>query len=171
LLELSPPSDPPTRAELALCRASVADVLHWEVRPNLQVVLDSFCRREVRLVGLGGALKTLARLGGLPISPERREPVCLRLEQIRDQVDWLWGLPSLERRRLDGLAPEKAEVILAGAVIYEAVMVEFNFAELLVSQRGRRDGALMTGAKVPNKIPSVSVPHSPLALPVRTWPA
>ena len=32
--------------------------------------------------------------------------------------------------------------------IFEAVMGEFNFAELLVTQRGLRDGALVAGAKI-----------------------
>jgi exopolyphosphatase/guanosine-5'-triphosphate,3'-diphosphate pyrophosphatase len=148
LIELHPPSDPPTPAELALCRATVTDALHWDVRPNLQVVLDSFCGRAVRLVGLGGALKTLARLGGPWGSAANRGTFCLQLEQIRQRIDWLWSLSSLERRRLEGLDPGKADVILTGAIIYEAVMSKFNFSELFVSQRGLREGALLTGAGV-----------------------
>jgi exopolyphosphatase/guanosine-5'-triphosphate,3'-diphosphate pyrophosphatase len=146
LLEVNPISDPPTRADLALCRDRVADVLHWDVRPKLQPVLRSFCRRELRLAGVGGALKSLARLGASPASRDGGEPIRLELKQVRERVAWLWSLSSRERRQLDGLGPEKADVILSGALIYEAVMTEFGFSELYASERGLRDGVLLAGS-------------------------
>lgn len=145
LLEMNPPGDPPTPEDLMVSRNAVSDFVHWELRSRLGPTLRSFCGREVRLVGLGGGLRTLARLSAAQGPPRRGEPVRLGLNQIREQVERLWGLCSRERRQLDGLDPEKADVILSGAVIYEAVMAEFNFSEVFVSQRGLRDGALMTG--------------------------
>jgi exopolyphosphatase/guanosine-5'-triphosphate,3'-diphosphate pyrophosphatase len=145
LLEVNPIGDPPTPADLALCRERVVDVLHWDVRPKLQPVLRSFCRRELRLAGVGGALKSLARLGASPASQGDGKPICLELKQVRERVAWLWGLSARERRELDGLDPEKADVILSGALIYEAVMTEFGFSELFASERGLRDGALLAG--------------------------
>jgi exopolyphosphatase/guanosine-5'-triphosphate,3'-diphosphate pyrophosphatase len=145
LLEIHPPGDPPTPADLARARQGVGDILHRSVRPKLQPVLSSFCQREVRLVGVGGALRSLARLCASPVSPDCRQPLRLGLEQVREKVSWLWRLHSQERRQLAGLSPEKADVILAGALIYEAIMVEFGFSEVFVSQRGLRDGALLAG--------------------------
>jgi exopolyphosphatase/guanosine-5'-triphosphate,3'-diphosphate pyrophosphatase len=142
LLEEFPPSDPPTSADLERCRRAVADFLREEVRPKLQPVLASFCGRPVCLAGLGGALKTLARLASAP-HPGGERPLLLRLDQVRSQVDRLWGLASWKRRNLAGLDPEKSDVILAGAVIYEAVMIEFDFAELRASSHGLRSGALI----------------------------
>src|SRR5262249_7942876 len=134
-----------------------------------------FCGREVRLVGLGGALKALAQLNRPQASPsQRREISCLRLDDIRQRVEWLWSLSSVDRRKLDGLDPEKTDVILSGAVIYEAVMTKFNFSELFVSQRGLRDGALMSSAKPPAAVQTPdaslpSLPDAPLAPLVHGW--
>src|SRR5262245_651162 len=129
LLDLNPPSDPPTAADLALCRRSVAKVLRSQIRVQLQPVLKSFCGREIHLVGVGGGLKSLLRVGAVP-AQRNGEPLRLRLEQIRERVARLWSLSSRERRQVAGLEPEKADVILAGALIYEAVMTDFGFSEL-----------------------------------------
>src|SRR5262245_61143692 len=164
LLEAHPISDPPTAKDLARCRQRVAKVVHRQVLPKLQPVLRSFCRREIRLAGLGGAIKSLARLGTAQVSAEGSEPLRLGLEHVRERVARLWRLSSQARRQLGGLDPEKADVALAGALIFETVMAEFGFSELFVSQRGLRDGALLTSpnpgpdseARPPVLVPSQS---------------
>jgi exopolyphosphatase/pppGpp-phosphohydrolase len=50
------------------------------------------------------------------------------------------GLRDSLRRRLTGLDPLKAEVVLAGAVIHEAVMTQFGFDPAITSLRGLREG-------------------------------
>jgi exopolyphosphatase / guanosine-5'-triphosphate,3'-diphosphate pyrophosphatase len=142
LLEMFPPSDPPTPDDLRRCRGAVAEFLRREAHPRLRPVLASFCGRPVCLVGLGGALKTLARLASAS-PPGGEAAILLRWDQVREQVQRIWGLSAQERRSIGGLDPEKADLILAGSVIYEEVMSEFGFAELLVSSHGLRDGALM----------------------------
>jgi exopolyphosphatase/guanosine-5'-triphosphate,3'-diphosphate pyrophosphatase len=42
-----------------------------------------------------------------------------------------------------GLPKKRADVILTGAAIYEAVMEQFGFSELRVSTRGLRYAAVM----------------------------
>jgi exopolyphosphatase / guanosine-5'-triphosphate,3'-diphosphate pyrophosphatase len=143
LLGLLSPSDPPTPEDLERCRATVDGFLRQEVQPRLRAVLASFCGRPVSLVGLGGALKTLARLADAP-KPRDEAPILLRAGPMRQQVERLWRLASEKRRHLVGLDPQKADVILAGAVIYEAVMRLFQFPQLLVSSQGLRHGALMS---------------------------
>jgi exopolyphosphatase/guanosine-5'-triphosphate,3'-diphosphate pyrophosphatase len=55
----------------------------------------------------------------------------------------LWSLPLEQRRQLAGLPPNRADVILTGAVIYETVVEQFGFAELRISTRGLRFGAVL----------------------------
>ena len=50
-----------------------------------------------------------------------------------------------ERWPAVNLNPQKAEVILPGAVLYEAVLNQFGFDEMLISNRGLREGALLVG--------------------------
>lgn len=143
LLELQPPSDPPTSMDLAECRRLVRALLRSEVRPRLQPVLDEFAGRGLRLICVGGALKALARLTAGQTRAEPNVPGRLELAQIQVQVERLWTLSAQERRGLAGVKPEKADVILAGSVIYESVLAEFGFTELFVTQRGLRHGALL----------------------------
>jgi exopolyphosphatase/guanosine-5'-triphosphate,3'-diphosphate pyrophosphatase len=62
---------------------------------------------------------------------------------LRRHVERLWGIPLEERKQIAGLPPNRADVILTGAAIYEAIMEEFDFAELRISTRGLRFAAVM----------------------------
>ena len=61
---------------------------------------------------------------------------------MRWHVEHLWSLSLAERRQLPGLPPKRADVILFGAAIYEAVMESFDISTLLVSTRGLRFAAV-----------------------------
>jgi exopolyphosphatase/pppGpp-phosphohydrolase len=94
---------------------------------------------------LGGTPKTIAWLASGQ-KPEAEPPTLLRRGQMGEQIERLWGLSSRDRRNLSGLNPEKADVILTGAVIYEAVMSQFKFTELLISKHELSRGAVMSRA-------------------------
>ena len=49
----------------------------------------------------------------------------------------------MQRREIPGLPKSRADVILTGVLIYEAVMEEFGFDELHISTRGLRFAAVM----------------------------
>ncbi len=157
LLELHPVSDPPTPAELADCRAAVREFMVQHVRPHLWPVLELLRARHLRAVGLGGTLKCIARLASAPEPPG----ASLSREALRQQIEHLWHRSSAERRRLPGLAPEKADVALAGTVIYEALLVEFGFPQVHLSQHGVREGALLEPARIP---PTSPPEHDPARL-------
>jgi exopolyphosphatase/pppGpp-phosphohydrolase len=57
----------------------------------------------------------------------------------------LWSLGLSDRKRLIGLPKKRADVILFGAVIYEASLHELGFADLRASTRGLRYAALLDG--------------------------
>jgi exopolyphosphatase/guanosine-5'-triphosphate,3'-diphosphate pyrophosphatase len=76
----------------------------------------------------------------------RIEATRLSLDRVTWQRKRLWRLPLAERRQIIGLPKNRADVILTGVAIYEAVMEEFGFHELRVSTRGLRFGAVMDGA-------------------------
>jgi exopolyphosphatase/pppGpp-phosphohydrolase len=62
-------------------------------------------------------------------------------------VEHLWSLPLEERKHIVGLPPNRADVILMGVAIYEAIMEKFGFSELRISTRGLRFAAVMEGPK------------------------
>jgi len=153
LMEKGPHSDPPTPGELAECRQWLKNFLDTEVRPKLAPRLD--CENKIypaetalQLVGTGGTVSILARmeLQDADYNRERIEAARLSLARVRWHVQHLWSLPLAERQQIVGLPKKRADVILTGAAIYEAVMEQFGFAELRVSTRGLRFAAVMDEA-------------------------
>lgn len=150
LMEKMSRSDPPRPEELAACRKWLKNFLSKEVQPKLKPEL----RREtkvhggghVKLVGTGGTTSILARmeLRLEDFNRDRLEAVHLSLDQLRRRVEHLWSLPLTARREVSGLPSNRADVILTGSAIYEAVMEEFGFTELRVSTRGLRFAAVMS---------------------------
>jgi len=146
LLEKFPVSDPPAPAELTACRAELQEFLRREVRPQLAAEIRYELKFDhIQLVGTGGTATILARLEAqlAGFDRDRIEAVRLSAANLRAHVERLWSLPLTERRQLAGLPPKRADVILTGAVIYEAVMAEFGFAGLRVSTRGLRFAAVL----------------------------
>lgn len=153
LLEKMPPSDPPTPAELAACQRWLREFLQTTVRPELQPALRREAARgeprpHLRLVGTGGTTAILARMEAKLADYDRNriEAVRLSLAQLQAHLQRLWTLSLADRKQIVGLPKKRADVILPGVAIYEAVMEEFGFAELRVSTRGLRFAAVMDGA-------------------------
>jgi exopolyphosphatase / guanosine-5'-triphosphate,3'-diphosphate pyrophosphatase len=158
LMEKIPHSDPPKPQELAACRRWLRNFLATEVSPKLAPVLRSMAKlspepqgargagqKPVQLVGTGGTATILARMEARLDSFHRGhiESTRLRFDQVRAHLKHLWSLPLEERKEIPGLPKKRADVILTGVAIYEAVMEQFDFSELRVSTRGLRFAAVM----------------------------
>jgi exopolyphosphatase / guanosine-5'-triphosphate,3'-diphosphate pyrophosphatase len=63
--------------------------------------------------------------------------------EVRSLVEQLWGMSLEGRRKVIGLPPNRADVILPGVVFIDQVMEVFSLATMRVSTRGLRFGALM----------------------------
>jgi exopolyphosphatase/guanosine-5'-triphosphate,3'-diphosphate pyrophosphatase len=144
LMEKFPHGDPPTKSEFNSCRDWLKNFLHHEVRPQLEPALKNETG-EIRLVGTGGTTSILARMEKKleRFDREKIERAVLSFEQVVAHRKNLWKLPLAERKEIPGLPKLRADVILTGVLIYEAVMEEFNFKELRVSTRGLRFAAVM----------------------------
>jgi exopolyphosphatase/guanosine-5'-triphosphate,3'-diphosphate pyrophosphatase len=70
-------------------------------------------------------------------------------ETIAGQVEQLAAMPVDEIRRLRGMHPERAPVIVAGAVVVREVLSHFGLAELEVSERDIMHGAALAAAALP----------------------
>jgi exopolyphosphatase / guanosine-5'-triphosphate,3'-diphosphate pyrophosphatase len=146
LLEKFPHSDPPTRGEFTAGRDWLRHFLQSEVRPKLEPALQRETNAgEIQLVGTGGTTSILARmeLKLERFDRDRIEDARLSLAQVQAHRKHLWSLPLAGRKEIIGLPKLRADVILTGVIIYEAVMEEFGFQELRVSTRGLRFAAVM----------------------------
>lgn len=145
LMEKVPHSDPPRPEELAECRTWLKMFLDSEVQPKLAPKIN---RAGLQLIGTGGTVSILARmeLKAEDFNREHIEATRLSRERVNWHVRHLWNLPLAAREKIIGLPTKRADVILTGAAIYEAVMEQFGFTELRVSTRGLRFAALMDEA-------------------------
>lgn len=156
LLEQMPHADPPRGVEEAACRQWLQTYLKEIVQPRLGPAMQRETRLDprhgqVRLVGTGGTATILGAMeAGLnAFDRERIEAICLTREQVCRRREQLWSLPLAQRRQLAGLPPNRADVILTGVAIYEAVMECFGFHDLKVSTRGLRFAALLAPPLLP----------------------
>ena len=150
LLEQAPPDDPLRPGELAACRDRVREFLRKEALPGLEPALRRQAKLDasaatIQLVGTGG---TASILGCMEVRLDTFDRARLEATRLsRDQLNWhverLWSLPLEARKQLVGLPKNRADVILIGTVIYEAVTELFGFRELRISTRGLRFGALL----------------------------
>ncbi len=64
-------------------------------------------------------------------------------EQIKEMVKVLCACSLEERRQINGINPERADIIIAGTAIIDTLMEDLKLGSLQVSERGLRDGLLM----------------------------
>jgi exopolyphosphatase/guanosine-5'-triphosphate,3'-diphosphate pyrophosphatase len=150
LLETIPHSNPPTREEFAETRRWVRDFIEDKIRPALAPALERETRRHaahtpLALVGTGGTTTILARMEAGLETYDRAiiETTRISAERVRWHAENLWSLPLAQREAIVGLPRKRADVILPGVVIFEAVLEQFDFSELRVSTRGLRFAAVM----------------------------
>jgi exopolyphosphatase/guanosine-5'-triphosphate,3'-diphosphate pyrophosphatase len=128
--------DPPLPREL--------QALRDETRSQLRGTLPPAERDEV-VVGLGGTVRTLASIHVKHHRDERQNRHGLRLRQsdvtvIRERLE---SASPRARRTIRGLKAERADIIVAGAVVIEELLVFGGYHELVVCTHGVRDGLLL----------------------------
>jgi exopolyphosphatase/guanosine-5'-triphosphate,3'-diphosphate pyrophosphatase len=138
-------SDPPTPDELAECAGAVRALLAERVPGELQ--------EEARaVVGVAGTITSLAALD-LGLDEYDRERVhghVLPADGLEQQLRRLAAVPVTERREMRPLDPERAPVIVAGAVIAREALAFFGVDALEVSERDILDGAALAAAELPD---------------------
>jgi exopolyphosphatase / guanosine-5'-triphosphate,3'-diphosphate pyrophosphatase len=132
-------TDPPTRDEVDACARAVRSLLEpLDVAPQ-------------RAIGVAGTVTTLAALD-LGLDAYDRERVHghrLSLEGARAQLERLAALPLAMRREVPALEPERAPVIVAGAVILAETLARFGLDAIEVSERDILDGIALAAAELP----------------------
>ena len=133
-------ADPPEPAELDACAAAVRAVLEERV--------------PVRAGAASGVAGTVTTLAALDLGLDRydRERVHghrLALEAARQQLERLAALPLAERRVVPALDPDRAPVIVAGAVILTETLAFFELDAIEVSERDILDGIALAAAELP----------------------
>ena len=98
------------------------------------------------LVGMGGNVTSIASVKHkmAVYDPDVIQGSELTLADIKEQIADYASKTIDERKKITGLQPKRADVILAGACIIEAIMELCGLDRLTVSDRGLRHGLLYT---------------------------
>jgi exopolyphosphatase / guanosine-5'-triphosphate,3'-diphosphate pyrophosphatase len=119
--------DPPLAEEIAALRAHLAQILKID---------GAQTERADRAVGVGGTITTLAAMAqGLTVyDPEKVHGFQLARSVVDEIVAGLAARTVAERRRLPGLQPARADIILAGALVLRHLLAAGEFSAVTVSE-------------------------------------
>ena len=138
MLEKHLHTDPPPPEELAALRE--------EVRGEIDAIADDLeVPPGARLIGVAGTVTQLAALkAGLPVyDPDVTHHAVLSHGDVRRLARRLEPLTYSQRKRIKGLEPGRADVIVAGAEILLCVMEAFDAPEVLTSEKDILDGLVI----------------------------
>jgi len=139
-------SDPPTAEELATCAAAARALLAERVPEDVRASVSS-------AIGVAGTVTSIAALD-LGLEEYDRDRVhghVLQADALQRQLDRLASVPVEERRTIRPLDPERAPVIVAGAVIVREAVEFFGLDRIEVSERDILDGAALAAAELPER--------------------
>jgi exopolyphosphatase/guanosine-5'-triphosphate,3'-diphosphate pyrophosphatase len=131
-------TDPPTDGEL--------DELGADVRAIIADAVPAARRRGVQhAIGVAGTATSLAAIAQRldPYDPERVHGYQLARDEARRILAQLAAIPVAERRQVPGLHPDRAPTIVAGVVIFLAVLDLFGLEEIEISEHDILRGAAL----------------------------
>ena len=140
LTESHLPHHPIPAAELAALRSHVGRV----AEPLARALPDGL-PAGAAVVAVAGTATTLAalELARDPYDPARVEGLALDRARLARWIERLAALDVEARKRLPGLEPGRADVIVAGLVCLEVALVRLGITHFAVSERGVRHGVAL----------------------------
>ena len=135
--------DPPTPAELDQCTAIVRELL-------LERIPTGVRHAPRAAIGNAGTITTIAALDqGLQVyDRDRVHGYSISRRAVDEQFARLAALPLSERRLVPALEPERAPVIVAGAIVCRELLEVFAFEAIEASELDILDGAALLAAEI-----------------------
>lgn len=96
-----------------------------------------------RAWGSSGTIINLAEIESKMFKKNGNGSTYLTRKNLKKLASTLCTLPLDERRKIPGINPDRADIILAGAAIMEALMEELGLEQICVSHKELRDGLLV----------------------------
>lgn len=126
-------TDPPKKRERKALAKHVGELLRDQLRalpPGLPVV------------GMGGTLRNLAGIvqARAAYQPDLLHGFVLRRDALEALVDELAGMSTAQRRAIEELNDDRADIIVAGAVVIVELMRGLRADEVVISGQGLREG-------------------------------
>jgi exopolyphosphatase/guanosine-5'-triphosphate,3'-diphosphate pyrophosphatase len=121
-------SDPPAREEL--------DAIERDARDAFAAV--PILPLESEPIGVAGTMTTVASIarGMTPFDGARAHGARIAIEELYAVIDRLARANVAERRAIPGMAPERADVLVAGAIVAASFLERIGARAFVVSNRG-----------------------------------
>jgi exopolyphosphatase/guanosine-5'-triphosphate,3'-diphosphate pyrophosphatase len=133
----------PERYEKPVTREQYETIREY-VRKELKPVLEQIKKYPWDVcVGSSGTIINLCDISAQMFHPEERGRTVLSSTDLKKTISYLCSIPLQDRRKVPGINSDRADIIIAGAVIIDTLMQEAGIRDLEVTQRGLQDGLLM----------------------------
>jgi exopolyphosphatase / guanosine-5'-triphosphate,3'-diphosphate pyrophosphatase len=129
------PNDPPSAEEMKRLREYVEQQFS-----GCTWIRDRRCP----VIAIGGTARNLAKMHQRSVgySLGSVHHYVMSAKQVDGVLERARALPWEERKQLPGLSKDRADVILSGIAVFRALLAIVNGHELVVSNKGLRDGVL-----------------------------
>ncbi|MFZ3122258.1 MAG: Ppx/GppA phosphatase family protein [Thermodesulfovibrionales bacterium] len=133
-------SDPPSKADILSLKKESDTVLS-----GLKTQMGHLINSRTVFIGTAGTITTLASIDiGLEVyDHEKIHRHNISLKKLYDISRRLISIPLSERKKMIGLEPERADLIIPGILFTINIMELFGFDNILVSDNGLLEGALI----------------------------
>lgn len=133
-------SDPPSKADTIALRREAEIILS-----RLKTQMGHLINSRTVFIGTAGTITTLASIdiGLESYDHEKIHRHNISLEKLYDISGRLLSIPLSERKKMIGLEPERADLIIPGILFTINVMELFGFDNILVSDNGLLEGVLI----------------------------
>lgn len=134
--EMFLPSDP-------ICEEEFQNLYNY-LQDKIRSILHPYKKNLSYLIGVAGTVTTLAAmdLEMTHYDPHIIHGFRLTRERLERLLDKMKKMPLVDRKKLPGLDPGRADVIVAGGMILKVVLEETGLKEVIVSDWGIRHGLL-----------------------------
>jgi len=98
------------------------------------------------LIGSGGSFTNMGRMAAARRGMSAADPVhgtAVSMAEVEHLLDWLTGMSPEKRAQVEGLNPQRADIILAGLAVTAELLERIEAREVKVSAFGLREGLLL----------------------------
>jgi len=136
-------TDPISKHEFERLQAYVRGMLEWpveELRSHLEPA------EQPRLVGTSGTIESLIAIHAMQKQGSIPSPLNgyeMSLKDLQGLVERLRKLDYAERCKIPGMPEQRAEIIVAGALVLQEAMMLLKFESITICERALREGIIV----------------------------
>lgn len=138
----------PEAGDLSGWYAHMVEAVRTQILAEVRArhLIPVFARGQAHVVGTSGAVTSLAgvHLGLSRYSRARVDGMWISRDDVARAIRRLAGHDRAARAAEPCIGPDRADLVLAGAAILEAILAEWPSEQVRVADRGLREGVLLS---------------------------